>query len=52
MGRYLGEEIRKLGFGMMRLPRKGDEIDIYYDPKKPEKYACYAFGPAEKPIGW
>ena len=28
MGRYLGEEIRKLGFGMMRLPRKGDEIDI------------------------
>ena len=28
MGRYLGEEIRKLGFGMMRLPRKGDVIDI------------------------
>ena len=28
MGRYLGEEIRKLGFGMMRLPRKGDAIDI------------------------
>ena len=33
-------------------PQKGEEIDIYYDPKKPEKYACYAFGPAEKPIGW
>ena len=28
MGQYLGEEIRKLGFGMMRLPRKGDAIDI------------------------
>ncbi len=28
MGQYLGEEIRKLGFGMMRLPRKGEEIDI------------------------
>ena len=28
MGQYLGEEIRKLGFGMMRLPRKGDVIDI------------------------
>ena len=28
MGQYLGEEIRKLGFGMMRLPKKGDAIDI------------------------
>ena len=25
---YLGEEIRKLGFGLMRLPQKGDAIDI------------------------
>ena len=25
---YLGEEIRKLGFGLMRLPRKGDAIDV------------------------
>lgn len=33
-------------------PQKGEQIDIYYDPKKPEKYACYAFGPAAKPIGW
>ena len=23
-----------------------------YDPEKPENYACYAFGPAVKPIGW
>jgi predicted aldo/keto reductase-like oxidoreductase len=25
---YLGEHIKKLGFGLMRLPRKGEEIDI------------------------
>lgn len=25
---YLGEEIRKLGFGLMRLPMKGDVIDV------------------------
>lgn len=25
---YLGEEIGKLGFGLMRLPMQGDEIDI------------------------
>lgn len=25
---YLGEEIGKLGFGLMRLPKKGEEIDI------------------------
>lgn len=28
MGNYLGEEIPKLGFGLMRLPMKGDAIDI------------------------
>lgn len=25
---YLGEKIKKLGFGLMRLPKNGDEIDI------------------------
>lgn len=35
-----------------RCPRKGEQIDVYYDPEKPERYACYAFGPAVKPIGW
>ena len=25
---YLGEEIRKLGFGLMRLPRNGEVIDV------------------------
>ena len=35
-----------------RCPEKGEKIDIYYDPEKPENYACYAFGPAVRPIGW
>jgi len=35
-----------------RCPRKGESIDVYYDPEKPEKYACYSFGPAVRPIGW
>lgn len=25
---YLGENIPKLGFGLMRLPKKGEEIDV------------------------
>ena len=25
---YLGENIKKLGFGLMRLPKNGDKIDI------------------------
>ena len=25
---YLGEQIKKLGFGLMRLPKKGEEIDV------------------------
>ena len=25
---YLGEDIRKLGFGLMRLPKNGEEIDV------------------------
>ena len=25
---YLGESIKKLGFGLMRLPMNGDEIDM------------------------
>lgn len=35
-----------------RCPQKGEQIDVYYDPDKPENYACYAFGPASRPIGW
>lgn len=35
-----------------RCPQKGERIEVYYDPEKPENYACYAFGPAVRPIGW
>ena len=35
-----------------RCPRKGETFEVCYDPEKPENYACYAFGPASRPIGW
>ena len=35
-----------------RCPEIGEQIEIYYDPEKPENYACYAFGPNTKLIGW
>ena len=35
-----------------RCPQVGEMIDVYYDPEKPENYACYAFRPAVRPIGW
>lgn len=33
-----------------RVPQKGETIFVYYDPEKPQKYACYAFGPAPKTL--
>lgn len=36
----------------VRCPQKGDVLEVYYDPDKPENYAFYRFGPAVKPIGW
>lgn len=35
-----------------RCPQKGEQIDVYYDPEKPQNYACYSFGPGVNPIGW
>ena len=35
-----------------RCPKKGEQIDVYYDPEKPENYAFYSFGPNVNPIGW
>ena len=35
-----------------RCPQKGEQIDVYYDPENPKNYACYAFGPAARPMGW
>lgn len=46
---YTGKLFVSLNY---RCPQKGEQIDVYYDPENPEKYACYAFGPATRPIGW
>lgn len=46
---YTGKLFVSLNY---RCPQKGEAIEVYYDPEKPEHYACYAFGPAVKPIGW
>ena len=35
-----------------RCPEKNEQIDVYYDPEKPANYACYAFGPNTRLIGW
>ena len=35
-----------------RCPQKGDSIEVFYDPEKPERYACYSFGPNLNMIGW
>ena len=35
-----------------RCPQKGEQIEIFYDPEKPDNYACYAFGPNTGLIGW
>lgn len=35
-----------------RCPQLGEKIEVYYDPRKPQNYACYAFGPGVTPIGW
>ena len=35
-----------------RCPEKGERIPVYYDPEDPKKYACYAFGPNTRLIGW
>lgn len=35
-----------------RCPQKGEQIEVFYDPEKPENYAFYTFGPAVRPAGW
>jgi hypothetical protein len=35
-----------------RCPQRGEQIDVFYDPEKPENYACYAFGPNLQLNGW
>ena len=35
-----------------RCPQKGEKIEVFYDPEKPENYACYTFGPNLQLNGW
>ena len=35
-----------------RCPQKGEQIEVYYDPEKPQNYAFYSFEPNPNPIGW
>ena len=43
MGHYLGEEIRKLGFGMMRLPKNGEVIDVETTKVMVDKFMAAGF---------
>lgn len=40
---YLGESIKKLGFGLMRLPMKGDVIDIEQTKKMADTFLSKGF---------
>ncbi len=40
---YLGEQIKKLGFGLMRLPKKGDEIDVEQVKVMVDKFLAAGF---------
>lgn len=40
---YLGEEIKKLGFGLMRLPKKGDGIDAGQVKAMVDKFMAAGF---------
>lgn len=43
MGKYLGEEIPKLGFGMMRLPKNGEAIDVETTKVMVDKFLAAGF---------
>ena len=40
---YLGEEIKKLGFGLMRLPKNGDAIDVEQTKTMVDKFMAAGF---------
>ena len=40
---YLGEQIRKLGFGLMRLPKQGEEIDVEQVKVMVDKFLAAGF---------
>ncbi len=41
--KYLGENIKKLGFGLMRLPMKGEEIDIEQTKRMADTFMAKGF---------
>ena len=41
--KYLGESIKKLGFGLMRLPMLGEEIDIEQTKKMVDSFMSKGF---------
>ncbi len=40
---YLGEQIKKLGFGLMRLPKKGEKIDVEQVKVMVDKFLAAGF---------
>lgn len=40
---YLGEQIKKLGFGLMRLPKKGETIDVEQVKRMVDKFLAAGF---------
>ena len=40
---YLGEQIKKMGFGLMRLPKKGEEIDVEQVKVMVDKFLAAGF---------
>lgn len=40
---YLGEEIKKLGFGLMRLPKKDGEIDMEQSASMTDEFMAHGF---------
>ena len=40
---YLGEQIKKLGFGLMRLPKQGEEIDVEQVKLMVDKFLAAGF---------
>ena len=40
---YLGEDIKKLGFGLMRLPKQGDAIDIEQTKRMVDRFMAAGF---------
>ena len=40
---HLGEGIKKLGFGLMRLPKEGDAIDIEQTKRMVDRFLAEGF---------